>query len=284
MRKIRILSIILLIFSTAVFGAFKIYERMNQDGTPPVISCGSEELVLSVEALESDLLKDVKAVDDRSGDVSDSLVVESLSGFTEDGVRNIVYAAIDQKGNVARYERVLRYEDYEKPAFSLTGPLRFPKGHTINVLGRVRAESVLDGDLSGNIKYALDSTIDVMNTGIYPVEFRVMDSGGNMVYLTAELEVYDSTEERLEPELTDYLIYLDRNERFDPMDYYVDPNEEEEALREEETAEETAPGQEITLQIASAVDTGNPGTYYVDYYVENEFSSGKTRLIVIVNE
>lgn len=270
MKKIRTASIVLLLFSTAVFSAFKIYEKISKDSRPPVITCPGEALTVSVTADESELMKDVKVEDDRSGDVSDSLVVESMSGFTEDGVRSITYAAIDEQGNVARKERVLRYEDYRKPEFRLSGPLRFPMGRTFDVLGRISASSVLDGDLSGNIKYSLEKTIDVSNAGTYPIEFRVADSGGKTVYLTTELEIYDPAEERVRVELSEYSVYLKVADQFEPKDYYVKSDPEEEQGSEPE--------------IQSNVDMTKAGTYYVDYLVSGKYGYGKSRLIVVVSE
>lgn len=196
MKKIRLGSIILLIISTVIFVGFRIYEYSQSDNEAPVISYGEEELVVSVEADESKLLKDVKAEDKKSGDVSDALVVEKLSDFTEEGVRIITYAAIDAKGNVARKERTLKYTDYQAPEFKLSEPLRYPMGKKIDVLDKITASSVLDGDLTSNIKYSLETTINVMNPGMYPIEFRVMDSGGKTTYLNTQLEVYDATKER----------------------------------------------------------------------------------------
>lgn len=266
MKKIRIWSVMLLIVSAAVFSVFKIYEQISRDNKPPEINCPEEELVLSVAADESELLKGVTAEDNRSGDVSDSLVVESLSGFTEDGVRIITYAAIDESGNVARCERKLRYEDYQKPKFTLSGPLRFPMGQTVSVLGQVGASSVLDGELSGNIKYTLENTIDVTDAGSYPIEFRVTDSGGNTVYLTTALEIYDPSEERIEVSLTEYLVYVETNTAFDPKDYYEEAD------------------QDGSLKIKSKVNTDEPGIYNVDYIVQGTGGYGKSRLVVIVGE
>ena len=264
MKKIRRVSVLLLLVSTAIFVVFRVYEGVNRDKKPPVITFSEDELEVSVTATEEDLLKGVKAEDNRSGDVSDSLVVESMSNFTEDGVRTITYAAIDDQGNVARCERTLRYEDYQKPQFTLSGPLRFPTGSSIDVFSRVGAQSVLDGELTGSIKYSLENTVDVMNAGAYPIEFRVMDSGGNTVYLNTELEVYDATEDRIKVSLSDYLVYLGVGESFDPMTYYAgsDP--------------------EGALNVQSNVDTANPGVYYVDYLVQNGASIGKSRLLVVV--
>lgn len=266
MKKIRIWSVILLCISTAIFAVINIYDWIGEDSKPPVISFPEGELVLSVQADESELLKDVKAEDNRSGNVSGSLVVEELSAFTEDGVRIVTYAAIDEHGNVARRERTLRYEDYQKPQFSLSGPLRFPKGRSVDVLGKVSVYSALDGDLSGNVKYALESTIDVTSTGTYPIEFRVTDSGGNTVYLETNLEIYDPVEERIAVSLTDYVVYLGVNASFSAEDYYAGTQEDGH------------------LEIQSNVDTAVPGTYEVDYVVQGDSGYGKSRLIVVVEE
>lgn len=263
MRKIKVLSILLLIISILAFGAYLFYAKVTSDNKPPVLHCDSEELTVSVTATE-ELLQGVTAEDDKSGDVTNTLVVESISTFAEEGSRIITYAAIDEKGNVGRIQRILKYTDYTVPTFDLTAPLRFPMGALINILGRVKAQSSLDGDLTGNIKYSLDSTIDLKNPGVYPVEFRVTDSGGNVEYLPLEVEVYDQTEERITVVLSEYLIYLSVNAAFNPQTYFV--------------------GSDIdgALSIQSNVDVTKEGVYTVDYVVSSENSIGKSRLVVIV--
>lgn len=266
MRKLRVGSIILLAVSTIIFVGFKIYEKSKSDYEPPVISFEKKELVVSVEADEKELLKDVKAIDKKSGDVSDALVVEKLSHFTEAGERVITYAAIDGNGNVGRKERTLRYKDYKKPQFSLNAPLRFPTGQKISVLNGVTALSSLDGDLTDNIKYSLETTLNIMNPGTYPIEFRVVDSGGNTTYLSTEVEIYEASEERIKVDLTEYMIFIDTNDSFDPKRYYKGADEEG------------------TLEIRSNVNKKKPGVYYVDYIVKAQQTMGKSRLVVVVNE
>ena len=264
MKKIKILSIILLIISITLFGAYLYYARMTSDTTAPVIRCESEELVVSVSVTEEELLEGVTAEDDKSGDVSDTLVVENISAFAEKDNRIITYAAIDEQGNVGRCTRILRYTDYEEPTFSLTEPMRFRMGSTIDILGRVRAQSMLDGDLTDSIKYSLDSTIDLKNKRTYQVEFRVTDSSGKVVYLPLELEIYDQTEERISVILSDYLIYVPVNGTFDPQAYFV--------------------GSDIegSLTMHSDVDVTKAGVYTVDYTVTGMNSVGKSRLVVVV--
>ena len=83
MKKLKIFSVLLLLGSIGAFVAFQGYRKLVQDNKPPVVTCDSEELKVSVEAEEEDLLKGVTAKDNRSGDVTDSIVIESLSAFTE---------------------------------------------------------------------------------------------------------------------------------------------------------------------------------------------------------
>ena len=123
MKKLKVFSVILLFTSIGAFVAFQGYTRMIQDKKPPVVSCDSSELKVSVKAKEKDLLKGVTAKDNRSGDVSDTLVVENMSEFTDKGKRTVTYAAVDKSMNVGRAERTLVYEDYKPPVFHMTGSL-----------------------------------------------------------------------------------------------------------------------------------------------------------------
>lgn len=264
MKKLRIFSVILLLLSVVIFILFQGYLHMTTDNTPPVITCETDELVISVTADMEELLQGVTARDDVSGDVTGSLVVESLSPFTEEGVRIVTYAAVDASMNVARCNRTIVYKGYQPPIFDLSAPLSYAVGEKVNILSCITAESVLDGDLTSNIKYSMESTISTTAPGSYPVEFRVMDSSGNTVYLDTEVEIYERTYSGIDITLSDYLVYIPVGQRFDAEKYYVRSD------------------QEGALTIRSDVDTQKPGTYYADYYVEGERYSGKSRLIVVV--
>lgn len=264
MKKLKVFSVILLIVSIGAFVAFQGYMRMIQDKKPPVVTCDSSELNVSVEATEQDLLKGVKATDNRSGDVSDTLVVENMSEFTEDGKRTVTYAAVDKSMNVGRAERTLVYEDYSPPVFHMTGSLCFTAGDTVDVSSKITAESVLDGDLTSNIKYSLEKTVDTQVAGEYPIEFRVMDSGGNTVYLKTQISITDKSYAGIRVNLKDYLIYLSVGEAFDPNAYF------------------DAADKEGELTVQSNVNTAEAGSYYVDYIVNAGALSGKSRLVVIV--
>lgn len=264
MKQIRIYSLILLVISVIVFGAYILYAKITSDTMAPVVSCESETIEVSVNVTEEVLLEGVTAIDDISGDVTDTLVIESMSAFTDDNSRIVTYAAIDEKGNVGRLQRTVAYIDYEEPKFGLTEPLRFKTGSSFDILETVTAYSTLDGNLTDSIKYSMNSSMDIYDEGNYQVEFRVTDGTGNVVYLPLEVELYKASEERISVVLSDYLIYVPVNSAFDPKEYYV--------------------GSDIdgTLEIESNVDITTEGIYTVDYLVNGKKSIGKSRLVVIV--
>ena len=264
MKKIRIMSIILLLLSTAAFAAFKIYEWTARDYVPPVISFPEGDLEISIEDDDEKLLEDVTAQDNRSGDVSDSLVVERVSEINYESERIVTYAAIDEKGNVGRAERTIKYVDYQNPWFWLTDSLRYKVGETVDILDRVRVESTLDGDLSDKIKYTLQNSSDEKTAGMRYVDLRVMDSAGSTINLRLPVELYDSSSEKIEVKLKDYLIYAGVNTSLDLLQYYEGAS------------------QEGTLQIEPYMDLTTPGVYYVDYIVTGETGMGKNRLVVVV--
>ena len=268
MKKIKIFSVILLLFSTVVFAGCNIYEKIMTDHNAPKIT-GMEDIQISVADPEETLLQGMSAEDDRDGDVTDELVIQDISEFDSEGKRTVHFAAADSSGNVAYASRNMSYSDYEAPKFALSAPLRFPMGSDFNICSGISASSSLDGDLTNNIKYTIDRSVTSSTTGTYQIEFRVMDSTGTTSYLTTELEVYDPAEERAEITLSSYLVYLHVGDRFDASSYYEGTN--------------LGKGSDEDLQIDSNVDTSAEGTYYVDYTVTGSSFSGTSRLVVVVS-
>ena len=266
MKRIKIFTLILFCVSAAAFAGCKLYERVVTDHQAPVISGGEETLMISVADTEDRLLEGMKAEDDRDGDVTESLVVQDIDEFDEEGLRTVTFAAADSGGNVGYGSRKIGYTDYQAPVFALSGPLRFPLGTSFSVCEGMTASSSLDGDLTGNIKYTLDRSISNSTAGTYQAEFRVTDSAGQTSYLAAEVEVYDPSEERINVTLNAYLLYLKVNDPFDPAVYYAGAD------------------QGSTLDIRSTVNTAAAGTYYVDYIVSDGQLTGKSRMVVVVSE
>ncbi|MBE6733799.1 MAG: hypothetical protein E7563_00450 [Ruminococcaceae bacterium] len=264
MKRRTVYCLILLAISLVCFFGYKQYEKLTEDRTPPVLSCESDTLEVSVSVTEEELLAGVTALDDVSGDVTDSVVIEDISDFIKENTRIITYVASDDNRNVGRIQRTLIYTDYKEPVFSLTGPLSYVVGTRVNILGNIRAASTLDGDMTTKIRYGLDGVIDNLVPGKYPVEYRVTDSCGKTTYFNTEIEIFDSAYSGIKVELKKYLVYVDKGKKFNPDSYFKGSNIEGE------------------LSVVSNVNTKAEGVYHVDYYVSGVNASGKSRLVVIV--
>ncbi len=265
-KKWKAAVILLCALSVGGFAAFRVYEIRGRDSTPPVIAFEAETIRVSVTDSRETLLEGVTAMDEKDGDVTDSLVIQSLSEMAQDGTRIIRYASSDKSGNVGYGQRVLEYTDYQKPRFQLTGPLHFPMGRSFQICQNIQAESVLDGDLTSHIKYTTDKAVTSSSSGEYVIEYRVTDSAGVTSYLRTELQIYDPSEYSLEVSLSSYLVYLPLGQSFDPEDYI------------------SGEIQEGEVTVESHVDTSQAGIYQVDYTVTDGDRRGQNRLIVAVGQ
>lgn len=262
-----------------VFAVYYVLSGQTDDSTAPVISFPDEEIQASVGAAETELLYGVTARDNRDGDVTGSLVVESISALEPDHTAEVTYAAFDKAGNVAKAKRTLRYIDYESPRFTLSAPLVFRSGTSFNVLNYIGAVDAIDGALNGRIKATLvsrDSSITA--EGVHQVEFRVTNSMDDTIYLTVPVEVYSSAAYNATVELSENLVYLEIGSRFDPYSYLK-------ALRASgELIDLKNYGDRVSVTYSSDVSTSTPGTYSVAYTVKYGNYTGYTRLIVVVEE
>lgn len=265
MKRLKRVSIVVLLCSTALLIGFLVHERMNRDGTPPVITCPDGQIAVSIRAPEEELLTGVTAYDEKSGDVTDAVVVEKLSSMKEDGTRTITYAVVDQAGNVGRAQHEMRYTDYEKPRFSLSDDLRFDMDTDVaDLLSRVHASSSIDGDLTGKIKFIQTDDTPFFTEGFKEVELRITDSTGTTAVLPVTVERYHREANEVELPLTQYLVYLKQGAFFDPQRYC------------------TQSGENLTVE--GKVDTRTPGVYQVDYLLKDGSNTGRSRLIVVVEE
>lgn len=263
-KNFNILPIILI--PMIIFLGYLGYAKLFTDNTAPVITLESDTLTLSVYDDETALMDGVSAEDNRDGNLTSSVVIEKKTPLSEDGMRTVIYAVIDSKGNVGRAERKVMYTGYEETVFHLTAPLRFPIQGYFDLVGCIEAENAIDGDLTSQVKceteYGFAADIDKP----YHAEFSVTDSTGTTTYLPTIAEFYDPEKEPYTITLTDYLVYVEKGESFDPMAYY----------------EGSDAGS--TPEIESDVNTDQPGVYHVTYTVGSEDAKGVSRLVVVVKE
>ncbi|MGN0417664.1 immunoglobulin-like domain-containing protein [Anaerostipes faecalis] len=293
MRRIRILSVLLFAGALTASVIYGVIDRRNSDSTGPQITMDEESVTVSCEAEEEELLQGIYAEDRRDGDVSESLIVESMSNFIEKGRRTISIAAFDSDSHVTKATREIIYSDYQSPRFSLSGPLKFSTGEE-SILKVVGASDLLDGDLTGNIKISSENYIQTDTPGEYQVTFSVTNSAGDVAQLPVTVQIFNAADESQKPEiiLSQYLIYVEQGQQVDPWDYVQKiiirgkeyEKDEDGILRNSDTMD----NQEKTIitrddvRVTGSVDEDTPGTYEILYRMaDGSEEPGSVRLVVV---
>lgn len=274
MRLYKILIIILFIAVVA----FAIYVNVTktEDFNAPVLKCDKQVLSLSVKDDPQSLIKYVVAQDAKDGNISDKILVESISSFTKGNTAQATFAVCDSDNNVTKLKKTIRYVDYTPPVIKLKTPLIFFTGSIrIDLLSGVEATDILEGTISERV-IVEKSDIIITDPGIYPVTFSVTTSKGITSKLTVNAYVYESRfSEKIE--LSDYVVYTKKGQEFDAMsviDYYP-----EKYLNDENLA--GAYDYELVID-DSLVDYEKPGTYYIEYRFERTYVSGRQERVDIL--
>lgn len=322
MTKLLQRAVVLIFIVSVIVFAIAYWQMSGRNiGSAPVITMEDSSITVSISSTEEDILAGVSALDAEDGDVTDSLIVESMSNFVEVGRRLATIVAFDSDNHVTRVTREIVYSDYESPRFSLSSPLRMAYSGTSSIESTLTATDCLDGDLSAAVTMSTDGT--VYGIGTYAFTYEVTNSVGDTASLTATVEFYDASEDEYCPHavLSEYLIYVEEGEALDPENYltgvmyrdtyysFVGTDSEAEAGTEADTEARTdtdsdteaendtdtvsGTGSEAIaesvytkddVQIYNPVDTSTPGTYEIAYTMRNSVNYYQTviRLIVVV--
>ena len=307
MKALNIICSLILIATLILFGVYNyhIYQTSDKDG--PVINMDKDLIEVSVKDDTSALLEGVTAFDEKDGDVTDSIGIESITEFIDEEctTRQINYVAFDANAHVAKAHRRLVYTDYIPIHFSLTAPLRFPEqSSNINILGIIHAEDCIDGDVSKQIGFSEDSSIQVDVASDYKVTLCVTNSAGDTQELPVTIRIYNQNSEGGLPKiaLTDYLIYTKVGEKVNPFDYIksVTFNGVEYTVTDEEgtfgidTSEMTKEEKdefrnrepEVNINkfsISDMTDYNSPGSYEIRYSIDTlDGERGYMYLVVVV--
>ena len=284
MKRGYFLLSIVMAAAIALFGAYLVLTHNLKDTRPPVISVDEKMLEISVKDDKSGLMTGITAMDDRDGDVTASLLVESIYGISDDNVTTVTYAAFDRAGNVSKIERKVRYTDYHEPRLQLSGSLCFPYNSGFDLLDYVGAEDVLEGDIRRRVRATLVSdTRSINEIGSHVVRLQVTNSLGDTVEMDFPVEVYDPEWYTASVKLDEYLIYLKKDDVFRPEEYL-----KAFSVRGEETDISRGIPVKILCDINSNVNTRVPGIYRVKYTLTQTVNmtafSGQAILVVIVQE
>lgn len=288
MRRKNWLLILLILVCLGVFFGYRAFDRLRTDTKAPEIHMDGTIPEVSVQDPRSGLLQGVTATDKKDGNVTDSLVVESVTLLDSEGNLSVSYAAFDEAGNVAKANREARYLDYQSPRFTLSSPLVFSYGSGFDILSTVGAVDVVDGDIQHRVRAtSLDAT-SVVTMGTHYVQFQVTNSLGDTASQVFPVKVMEAQRYDASLSLTDYLIYIPQGSSFYPQSYL-----DKFTLHGETTALSGGMPRDFALKTTGTVQTQTPGVYVVEYQVtytvrhetnsdyDQEYS-GYSELIVVV--
>ncbi len=289
MNKHKFASLALIVLCLGIWFGYRVLDRMRSDTAAPEIIISPEAAEISVLDPVDTLLQGVTAEDRRDGDVTASLVVESVRLTDPDGTVQVRYAAFDKTGNVAKAVREMRYSDYVSPRFSLSRSFAFPSGSGVDLLPLTHVEDMLDGDISNQVRATPLDSKSVTAMGLHSVQFRVTNSLGDTVELVLPVEVYDASEYSAGLELTDYLIYLKVGDTFRAESYLS-----RFVMNRDSVGLTGGLPAGFTLKTSGSVDTATPGVYSVSYTVtwhpetddtqREKYPMAYSQLIVVVEE
>lgn len=261
--KLTIASAVFCLISLACYNGYSYMNNTMADQTYPVITIDEPEIAVSIEEGQDALLKGVTAYDEKDGDVTDSIVVESVTRFAN-GKRTVTYVAFDKDNHVSKAQREISYTDYESPKFSCVDGYRFPVGAK-SVIDTMAAKDCIDGNLNKVIKAANGSYVDTSIAGTYPFQYQVANSAGDVEYLPVTIEIYDPKDSNIiHFELKEYVVYTTVGKKINAKSY-LDVEEPEYYNIDE-----------------SEVNYNEPGVYEILYSIKMGDKKGTNRLAVVV--
>ena len=83
MKPFRIIVVIAFVFVSIASIAVYISEKIGTDRTIPQLTVEEEMIEVSLKATDEELLKGVTAYDEKDKDLTEKIIIESVSGFIE---------------------------------------------------------------------------------------------------------------------------------------------------------------------------------------------------------
>lgn len=273
-KLIRRITLALFVLMLAAFIVFSIVDKISTDMTIPVILIESDTIEVSVKDKKEKLLEGVTAMDQKDGDISDKVLIESISDFIEPGVCTVTYAVADSDKHVTKQTRTVKYTDYTKPEFYMKRALVYGVDEALDIRAAVGARDCIDGDISDRV--AIITTDYIRNTaGVFTVSLQVSNSMGDTIYLDVTVHVEGNETMAPEIQLKKSLIYIKKGETPNFEDYLGDVTVNGVLMKPED----------VQLMISTNFDAENEGTYNVHYYISTkEGYEGHSILTVVVEE
>lgn len=275
MRNIKYGIITVFIIFLIIYIAIWYKDKTNIDSTIPVIQMSDNQIEVSVKDKDA-LLNGVIAKDEKDGDITSKIVVESISKFVDkkDHICNITYAVSNSGGHVAKATRKVKFIDYTSPRFILKKPLCLETGSDTNVKDIIGAKDMIDGDISNKVKI-LSRGISTNTSGDNTVTAQVTNSLGDTVELKATVIIKQDNNISPTIELKKNIEYIKKGAEFDAKSFIK--------------SVEDIDGKSMDIGSvkikSSSVKTDKAGCYTVEYsVVGHDGNEGTAYLTVMVEE
>lgn len=103
--------VVMLFLACAALAAGNVVVYMGKDHTGPEITVPQEQLVYAAGSDTAPLLNGVSARDNRDGDVTDTIRIESVIPNVDKTTASVIYVAKDTKNNVTKETRIVPYTE-----------------------------------------------------------------------------------------------------------------------------------------------------------------------------
>ena len=272
MRILRLVVSLIFVVTTALYVYFLVAEKIKSDETVPVITLAEEVLEVDIDATKEDLLSGVTAFDEKDGDLTDKVIVESVSNFIEPGLCRVTYAVCDNNSHVATATRKIRYKGYTSPKFTLSEDLCYSLYERLDVSKAIGAVDCIEGDISTNIVVSSEDYTSSIE-GVFNIQATVTNRKGDSSTITVPLIIEDRSLSAPTIELKEFLVYSEPNKKIDFKKYL-------------DSAEDSR-GNDLTkdVTIETNIDVSKEGSYTVHYYVTDKNGVvGHSVLTVIIGD
>lgn len=138
-------------------------------------------------------------VDSMDGDISDNVKSIEQNGY-------VYYSVVNSRGEIARAERKIVYDDRAAPIITLEG------GDDLNVIkdseyvDSYSAYDEVDGDVTD--KVIVEGSVDTSANGDYTLTYSCSDSHNNTNTITRTVHVIDQPKNKTTAKESPYVIYL----------------------------------------------------------------------------
>lgn len=270
MRLFRIAVCIAFVAVTVLFGFLHIKDKITSDLSVPVITVDSELTEVSVNVTDEGLLEGVTAYDEKDKDLTDKIIIESVSKFTEYGVCKVTYAVCDSDNHVATATKKIKYTNYKSPQFYANDSLCFSDRQAIDLSGIIGVNDCIDGDISDNMILTTQN-LTPREAGEYSVQATVTNGRGDTATLDIPIIIETKSVEAPDIKLSEYIVYTDINKRINTQKYIT------------EVLDKNGEKIDADVRVKSSVNYSKAGVYTVDFYAgDGNGNEGHTFMTVVV--